>query len=89
MLGVGEEHIVHALAMDPLTGAVLTLKEIRDLCGEMLEAQRAWLPRFEGKTVQPKPMISIPAGCKPVNVPLDPALAINKRFSDLIERKTK
>jgi len=32
------EHIVHALAMDPLTSAVCTLKEIREMCSEMLEA---------------------------------------------------
>ncbi len=31
------EHLVHALALDPLTAAVLTLKEIRDMTGEMLE----------------------------------------------------
>ena len=82
------EHVVHAAAMDPLTGAVLTLKEIRDMCSEMLEAQRAWLPQFKGKKIVPKPTISIPKNCKPVQVPLDPALAINKRFGELIERKT-
>ena len=32
------EHVVHAVAMDPLTGAVCTLKEIREMCSEMLEA---------------------------------------------------
>ena len=40
------EHIVHALALDPLTAAVCTLKEIRDMASEMLEAQRQWLPEF-------------------------------------------
>jgi alpha-galactosidase len=54
----------------------------------MLEAQRKWLPQFEGKKIVPKPTISIPKNCKPVDVPLDPALAIGKRFSTLIERKT-
>ena len=34
------EHIVHALALDPLTGAVCTLKQIRDMASEMLEALR-------------------------------------------------
>ena len=82
------EHVVHAAALDPLTGAVLTLKETRDMCSEMLEAQRAWLPQFKGKKIAPKPTISIPKNCKPVQVPLDPALAINKRFGELIERKT-
>jgi alpha-galactosidase len=82
------EKIVHALAMDPLTSAVCTLKQIREMCSEMLEAQRKWLPQFKGKKITPKPTINIPKDCKPVNVPLDPALAIGKRFSTLIEQKT-
>jgi len=82
------ELIVQSVAMDPLTGAVCTLKEIRDMCSEMLEAERKWLPQFEGKSVRPTPTISIPKDCKPVEVPLDPALAIQKRFGELIERKT-
>ncbi|MCY2924500.1 MAG: alpha-galactosidase [Planctomycetota bacterium] len=82
------EAIVHAVAMDPLTSAVCTLKEIRDLCSEMLEAQRPWLPQFAGKTIRPTLTIRIPADCQPVDVPLDPALAIAKRFGELIQRKT-
>ena len=87
-LEVDTEHIVHAVAMDPLTGAVLTLREIREMCSEMLEAQREWLPDFEGKTIRPTPIISIPEDCQPVEVPLDPALAIANRFGELIERET-
>ena len=82
------EHVVHAVAMDPLAGAVCTLKEIRDMCGEMIEAQRQWLPQFEGKSIRQTPTISIPEGCVPVEVPLDPALAISKRFGTLIQQKT-
>ena len=82
------EAVVHAVAMDPLAGAVCTLKEIRDMCGEMLEAQRQWLPQFEGRSIRPVPTISIPPDCKPVAVPVDPALAIQNRFAQLIERKT-
>jgi alpha-galactosidase len=82
------ENIVHAVAMDPLTSAVCTLKQIREMCTEMLEAERQWLPQFDGKKIAPKPTISIPKGCKPVEVPLDPALAIGKRFGTLIEQKT-
>jgi alpha-galactosidase len=85
-LGADTEHIVQAVAMDPLTSAVLTLQETRDMCAEMLEAERPWLPQFAGKTIAPKPTISIPNDCRPVEVPLDPALAIGKRFSTLIER---
>jgi alpha-galactosidase len=82
------EHIVHALAMDPLTSAVCTLKEIREMCSEMLEAQRKWLPQFKGKKIAPKPTISIPKDCKPVEVPMDPAQAILQRFMKLMEQKT-
>jgi len=32
-------------------------------------------------------VISIPEGVKPVDVPLDPALAIANRFTELAERK--
>lgn len=82
------EHVVHAVALDPLTAAVCTLKEIRDMCGEMLEAQRQWLPKFEGKRIEPRPTIPIPKDCRPVEVPLDPALAISKRFGTLITQET-
>jgi len=80
------EAVVQAVALDPLTGAVCTLKEVRDMCAEMLEAQRRWLPKFAGKAITPKPTIVIPPDCKPVDVPLDPALAIGKRFGTLIEQ---
>jgi alpha-galactosidase len=83
------EHIVHALALDPLTGAVCTLKEIRDMASEMLEAQRQWLPEFGNRKIRPTPTINIPKDLKPVDVPLDPALAIHKRFGQLITQKTE
>jgi alpha-galactosidase len=83
------ENIVHALALDPLTSAVCTLKEIRDMAGEMLQAERPWLPQFAGKQIRPTPTIKIPKDCQPVNVPLDPALAINQRFGKLISQKTE
>ena len=83
------EHVVHALALDPLTAAVCTLKEIREMAAEMLEAQRAWLPQFEGRTIRPTPTIRIPADCVPAEVPIDPALAIHKRFGTLIDQKTE
>src|SRR6185369_5270006 len=65
------EHIVHALALDPLTGAVCTLKEIRDMASEMLEKQREWLPEFGNRKIRATPTISIPPNLKPVDVPLD------------------
>jgi alpha-galactosidase len=79
------ELAVAAIALDPLTAAVLTLKEVRDMVAEMLEAERPWLPQFEGKSLRPVPTISIPKGTKGVPVPLDPALAIVHRFGKLAE----
>ncbi len=82
------EAIVHAAALDPLTSAVCTLHEIREMCREMLEAERPWVPQFKGREIRKVPPIHIPSDCRPVEVPLDPALAINRRFAALIEQKT-
>jgi alpha-galactosidase len=79
------EALVQAIALDPLTAAVLTLREIREMVSEMLEAQRQWLPQFAGKSVRPTPAIDIPVDVKPVAVPLDPALAIAHRFGKLAQ----
>ncbi len=79
------EHIVHAVALDPLTAAVCTLREIRDMASEMLESQREWLARFEGKKITSKPTVSIPEGIEAVHAPPDPAQAILKRFMKLAE----
>ena len=81
------EHLVHALALDPLTAAVCTLREIREMTQEMLTELRPYLPQFDGKSLKQTPTISIPADCVAVDVPLDPALAIGKRFGTLIEQK--
>jgi len=40
------EAVHHAVMLDPLTGAICTLPQIRAMVGEMLEAQRRWLPQF-------------------------------------------
>ncbi len=37
----------HAIALDPLTAAVLSLEEIRLMVDEMFEAEAAWLPQFD------------------------------------------
>ena len=49
------ELVFQAFAMDPLTGAVLTLDEIREMTVELLEALEFCLPTFEGKTLSRKP----------------------------------
>jgi alpha-galactosidase len=38
----------HAVMLDPLTAAVCTLPQIRDMVEEMLETQAQWLPQFAG-----------------------------------------
>ena len=74
-----------ACALDPLTGAVLSLKEIRDMVIELFEAEAPWLPQFEGKKLDKLDIIEIPEGTVPAPVPVDPALAINSRFGKLAE----
>ena len=45
----GDREAVHrAIALDPLTGALLTLPQIRQMVDEMFEAQKEWLPQFAG-----------------------------------------
>lgn len=39
-----------AVALDPLTSALLTLPQIRQMVDEMLEKEKQWLPEFESKT---------------------------------------
>lgn len=80
------ELVVAACAMDPLTSAVCTLKEVRDMVTVMLDAERKWLPQFRGKKVHPTPIISTPKGTKHVDVPLDPALAVVHRFGELANK---
>jgi alpha-galactosidase len=41
-----KEAVYHAVMLDPLTAAVCTLDQIRDMVAEMLEAQSQWLPQF-------------------------------------------
>jgi alpha-galactosidase len=67
---------------------VLTLDEIRAMASELLEAQRAWLPHFKGKSVRPAPIISIPADVERAPVPVDPALAIMARLGKLGAQET-
>jgi len=79
------ELIVAAIAMDPLTSSVLTLKEIRDLTIEMFEAQEKLLPHFKGR---PKKIydVKISEGTEGISVPLDPALAVANRLVGLADK---
>jgi alpha-galactosidase len=86
-LSLDPEHIVHAIAMDPLTSAVCTLAEVREMTAELLEAEKEWLPQFAGKPLKGTPAISIPADVVRAEVPLDPALAVANRFGELAGRE--
>jgi len=77
------EKAMQAIALDPLTSAVLTLRQARDLTKELFEAEARWLPRFAGKTLVSRPEIPTPPGTVAADVPLDPALAIANRFGKL------
>ena len=79
------ELVMNAVAMDPLTAAVLTLREIREMVAEMLAAEAKWLPQFTGKKLRSVPTISIPKDVHRAEVPVDPALAIANRFMKLAE----
>ncbi len=81
------EHIVHAVALDPLTSACCTLNEVREMVAEMLAAEKKWLPQFAGKKLRATPLVKIPAKLKRVEVPVDPALAIANRFGELAQRQ--
>jgi alpha-galactosidase len=71
--------------MDPLTAAVLTLQEIRDMVAEMFAAEAQWLPQFAGKKLRAVPAISVPKDVQRAATPLDPALAIANRFAKLAQ----
>ncbi len=74
-----------AIAMDPLTSTKLTLKNCRKMVAELFEAEKKWLPQFEGKNLKIIEDIFIPDDTVAVPVPTDPALAINERFSKLAD----
>jgi len=40
------DHIFHAVALDPLTSAILRLDQIHSMVEEMLVAEARWLPAF-------------------------------------------
>ncbi|MCL1856716.1 MAG: alpha-galactosidase [Kiritimatiellaeota bacterium] len=77
------ELMMQAVALDPLTASVCTLAEIREMVGELLEGQRAYLPQFKGRKLAAVPGIAVPKNVKRAEVPVDPALAIANRFVKL------
>ncbi|MBN1845357.1 MAG: hypothetical protein JW810_06705, partial [Sedimentisphaerales bacterium] len=83
------EYAMQAIALDPLTCTVCTLKEVREMTAEMIEAQRPWLPQFAGRSLRPTPTVVIGPDVRPVETPVDPALAIANRFAILATQKTE
>jgi alpha-galactosidase len=54
-------HVEQAVMLDPLTGALLTLGQIREMVAELMAAQATWLPPFATT-----PDGSVAAGAAPV-----------------------
>ncbi len=77
------ELVMQAIALDPLTAAVLTLDDIRRMTAEMLDAEARFLPQFAGKKLRTVPAITVPKDVTRQEVPVDPALAIANRFGKL------
>lgn len=51
------ERVFQAMAMDPLTSAILSLDEIRQLTGQLLQAHTSYLPEaWHTKTLAAKPV---------------------------------
>ncbi|MGO9310617.1 MAG: alpha-galactosidase [Spirochaetia bacterium] len=76
-----------AIAMDPLTSSVLSLREIREMTTEMFDREQQFLPKFGARRPRTVHAIGIPKGTRAVEVPLDPALAVANRFGKLVEAK--
>ena len=77
------EMLFAAVAMDPLTQAVCSLEETRNMVCDMIEAQKQFLPQFDGKSLKRLDKIDIPPNTNPVETPIDPALAISHRIAKL------
>jgi alpha-galactosidase len=74
------EALFAAVAMDPLTAAVLSLRETRDMTADLLEAQRELCPQYIDGALTRRPDIDVPAGTVGVETPIDPALATAHRL---------
>ena len=66
-----------------LETALLTAREASEALCEMLEAERQWLPQFDGRSLEPKGDIEIPENVNRRHVPIDPALAIMARLGEI------
>jgi len=44
------DHVYHAVALDPLSSSLLTLRQLREMTAELLEAEAEWLPELRHVT---------------------------------------
>ena len=79
------ELLFAAVALDPLTQAVCSLAETRDMVCDMLEAQSGYLPQFAEKSLPRHAKIDIPPSTQPVETPIDPALVISHRIAEMFK----
>lgn len=56
------ELVFQALCLDPLTGACLTLDEIRRMTRELMQAHAQWIPQFQGRLPEEKPELVFTGG---------------------------
>jgi len=77
------ETLFSAVALDPLTAAVLSLEETRKMTAEMLKMQGEYAPQYEGKQLKIIDAVNIPNGTVGVETPIDPALATAHRLKNL------
>lgn len=77
------ETLFSAVALDPLTAAVLSLEETRKMTAEMLAAQGEFVPQYAGQALKVIDPVDIPEGTIGVETPIDPALATAHRLKKL------
>ncbi len=77
------ETLFSAVALDPLTAAVLSLEETRKMTAEMLRVQGNYTPQYTGKPLKVIDVVDIPKGTIGVETPIDPALATAHRLKKL------
>jgi alpha-galactosidase len=57
-LAADPERVFQAMALDPLTGAVCTLDQIRAMTRELLQAHAEFLPAFSGRELRAAPVLA-------------------------------
>lgn len=77
------ETLFSAVAMDPLTQAVLSLEETRRMAADMLAVQGKYTPQYAGTMVRVIDAVAIPEDTIGVETPIDPALATAHRLKKL------